>query len=253
MTRLTIVALVIGLVGCGQRDQRSAVAVAPAIEVENSIPDPQPGQTPDSKTVAPAQPPKPPEPPPVFEYPPDLTGKAIVKAVTPETPALTPTERFGTAPMPRTPPAKVLSPESTVKANYTPPPILFKKLSGVTIAPPQELVPFDLGRGADTIPAKPTLPIAAAITERVRDVNLPPTMPTLGRPLNERVSLDDPTSDFGNAAVVSPAVKVPLASAEFVKVALPDPFELGEQVKPKMPPAAEPGLSPATVNPQRVK
>ncbi len=253
MTRLTIVALVIGLIGCGQREQQSAVAVAPAIAIENSTSDPQPGQTPDPKTVTPSQPAKPPASQSVFEYPPDLTGKAIVKAVTPETPALTPTERFGISPKPRTPPAKLLSPETTVKANYTPPPIPPKKLSGVTIAPPQEQVPFDFGRGADAIPAKPTLPIAAAITERARDVNLPPTMPTLGRPLNERVSLDDPTSDFGNAAVVSPAVKVPLASAEFMKVALPDPFELGEQVKPKMPPAAEPGLSPATVNPQRVK
>jgi len=110
-----------------------------------------------------------------------------------------------------------------------------------------------LGRGADTVPARPSLPIAAVVTEKARDVNLPPSMPTLGRPFNERVSLDDPTSEFGNSAIVSPGVSVPLKSAEFVKVSLPDPFELGEQVKPKLSPTAEPGLSPVPVNPQRVK
>jgi hypothetical protein len=139
------------------------------------------------------------------------------------------------------------------KASYVPPPILTVKSTSVTVSPPQEKVPFDLGIGADMVPAKPTLPIAAVITERARDVNLPPSIPILGRPLNERASLDDPTSEFANAAIVSPGVNVPLKSSEFVKVTLPDPFELGEQVKPKVPPAAEPGLSPVSVNPQRVK
>jgi len=89
--------------------------------------------------------------------------------------------------------------------------------------------------------------------KRARDVNLPPAMPTLGRPAGDRVSLDDPTSDFANAAIVSPPVKVPLTPAGFLKVTLPDPFELGEQVKPKVPPAAEPGLTPVPANPRRIR
>jgi hypothetical protein len=78
-------------------------------------------------------------------------------------------------------------------------------------------------------------------------------MPILGRPFNERVSLEDPTSEFGNAAVVAPPVKTPLPAASFVKVSLPDPFELGEQVKPKVAAKDDPGLVPVVVNPQRVK
>jgi hypothetical protein len=260
MKRLITFALGFGLLGCGQREQQSAVVVAQTSTAEgsadatkNPIPDPQPGQTADTKRNADSQPLKPPEPSPGFEYPADLTGKAVVKAVAPETPALTPTERFGTAPKPRPVPAKITNPESIVKANYMPPPLLLAKSNGVAISPPREQVPFDLGRGADAIPTKPTLPIAAAITERARDVNLPPVMPILGRPLNDRVSIDDPTSEFANAAIVSPTVKVPLASAEFVKVDLPDPFELAEQVKTKVPPPAEPGLKPVVVDPQRVK
>jgi len=103
-------------------------------------------------------------------------------------------------------------------------------------------VAFSIGQ---TGPAQPPA--------RSRDVNRPPALPTLGRPLAERVSLDDPTAEFGHAAVVNPAVKVPLAPSAFLKVSLPDPFEYGEQVKPKLPPAAEPGLTPVPVDPPRVK
>lgn len=260
MKRLTLVILTLGLAGCGQRQQQSSAVEAPAappemvivgentsMAVKDPISDLRSDQNSDLKAAAT------PHLPPAFEYPADLTGQAVVKAVAPETPALTPAERFGTTPKPRTPPTKLLSPELTVKANYIPPPILPKKSAEVTIAPPQERVPFDLGRGADTIPAKPTLPIAAAITERARNVNLPPAMPILGRPQTERASLDDPTSDFANAAIVSAEVKGRLPSAEFLKVVIPDPFELGEQVKPKLPPAAEPGMMPVSVDPQRVK
>jgi hypothetical protein len=166
---------------------------------------------------------------------------------------LTPTEKFGAVPKPRTIPAKISNPEMLAKADYTLPQIPTVKPATMSISSPQEKVPFDLGRGANMVPAKPSLPIAAGISERARDVNLPPSMPTLGRPYNERVSLDDPTSEFANAAIVAPDVNVPLKSAEFVKVGLPDPFELGEQVKPKVSPASEPGLNPVPVNPQRVK
>jgi hypothetical protein len=255
MTRLLLTtALFIGLQGCGQREQQSTVVVVSSVATDDSntvqkitTADPQSGQNGTAPAVATAQPPT------TFEYPADLTGKAVVKAVAPETPALTPNERFGTAQKSRIAPTRILNPDAMAKADSALPHILSFKPNAVSIAPPPEKVPFDLGRGADTIPAKPSFPIAAVITEKARDVNLPPSMPTLGRPFNERVSVDDPTSELANAAIVAPDVNVPLKSAEFVKVGLPDPFELGEQVKPKVLPAAEPGLNPVPVNPQRVK
>ncbi len=114
-------------------------------------------------------------------------------------------------------------------------------------------MPVDFGAGADGAPAKPVLPVAVVETERARDVNLPPPAPVLGRPATDRVSLDDPTGEFGNAVVVAGAVKVPLAVSGFQKVAIPDPFELAEHVKPKVPATAEPSVQPVPVNPQRVK
>ena len=261
MTRLITITLSLAFAtGCGQREQASVadpssavvVVVDPSESVKDSTANPQAAQPPATPTPAP-QPPKRPETPSVFEYPPDLAGNVVVKAVAPAAPTLAPNERFGATPKPRTPPSKILSPEPTEKASYSPPPLLTAKSTGISITPPREHVPVDLGRGADIVPAKPSLPIAAAITERARDVNIPPAMPTLGRPLNDRVSLDDPTSEFANAAIVATPVNVPLGSAAFVKTTLPDPFELGEQVKPKVPPAAEPGLAPVQVNPERVK
>jgi hypothetical protein len=97
------------------------------------------------------------------------------------------------------------------------------------------------------------LPVAAVVTERARDVNLPPELPALGRPAPDRASLDDPTGEQGDAVVVAGRVKVPLAASGFLKVAVPDPFELGTQVRPKVPPAAEPSAVPVPVEPQRVK
>ena len=47
--------------------------------------------------------------------------------------------------------------------------------------------------------------------------------------------------------MVSPAFE----RAEFWRVVLPDPFELAAQVKPVVPPGADPGLTPVTVNPMR--
>ena len=246
------------LLGCSQQTPEQVganlnvvVAAEPVQPPKLEPPKLEPPKTPETPKL-PAPPVKPPEAPTVFEYPTDLAGKAVVKAVTP-TVFVPTTGKLGAGPLPRTVPAKVVNPEAADKARYVPPPITLAKPADVKLLPPAERVPVELGFGAGDVPAKPTFPIAAGITERARDVNLPPAMPTLGRPFNERVSLEDPTSDFGNASVIAPPVKVPVSRAGFLKVTLPDPFELGEQVKPKVPSAAEPGQVPIVVNPQRVK
>lgn len=255
MTRFTTLTAVILAAGCGQREQSAAVVVTPAVAAADTPATLKPLALPPIPVVPKpivAQPPKPVENPPGFEYPPDLGGKAVAKSVTPVIPTPT-TEKFGEKPIPRSAPARVLNPEPTVKASYTPPTLLSPAAGRVALSPPKEGIPADLGRGADLPPVRPPLPIAAGVTERARDVNLPPPLPILGRPFSERTSLDDPTSDFANAAIVMPAVTTSLPSAEFQKVSLPDPFELGVQVKPQVPPAAEPVLDPVPVNPARVK
>jgi hypothetical protein len=252
MIRSAAFVVALGLTSCSQSAEPPAQAAA---NINVAIKPEQPASAPQVPTKSSdAAQPKSPEMPTAFEYPADLGGKAVAKAVAPDRPALT-VDRTVPAPKSRILPAKLLHPDAITiaRANYALPPILPAKPAVVRLVAPPERVPVELGRGADEIPARPTFPIAAGITERARDVKLPPAMPTLGRPLTERVSLDDPTSELGNAGIVAPPVKVVVAPAAFLKVTLPDPFELGAQVKPKVPPAAEPGLAPVVVNPERVK
>lgn len=255
MTRIALFTFAIGAVGCSQQPAQEAradanVAVTPAA----------PQNPPAAAVVAPPQPaqpvaaeqPKPPEPPREFEYPADLGGKAVAGAVTPKAPPPPPSEaRAGAGPKPRRVPARVIDPDPIAKAVTALPPILPTQSGAVRPTDPAERVPVDLGVLANAVPARTTFPVTAGVTERARDVNLPPAMPVLGRPLNDRVSLDDPTAELAHAAVTAPVVKAQLNPAGFLKVSLPDPFELGEQVRPRVPPSAEPGLTPVAVNPQR--
>ncbi|MCE9568216.1 MAG: hypothetical protein K8U57_39955 [Planctomycetes bacterium] len=258
MITRTLVLGVFGLAGCSQNAEPAPTT--PPVAITAPVPTPAdrpPVAVPPSVTTQPVepiatQPPKPPEPPTVFDYPTDLGGKAVVKAVTPAIGKLLP-EKLGATPKPRVPPARLLDPDAIPKAEYVPPPILPTKPVEAKPTPPAERVPLDIGQLADAIPAKPTFPVAPGIADRARDVKLPPTMAILGRPFNERVSLEDPTAEFGNTGIVAPLVRVPVAQTGFLRVSLPDPFELGEQVKPRVPPASDPGLAPVVVNPQRVK
>jgi hypothetical protein len=228
------------LAGCSQ--QPSAHVDPPAVVV---APQPvaalAPGKTQPQPKAEPAA-------PQTFPFPPDLAGKAVEKAVTPKVGRPQPAERAGAKPLPRSVPAKLLDPEGVARARHAPAPLLPTKSAGPKPAAPKERLPLDLGAA---LPERPVLPVSAAVTPRARDVNLPPPAPVLGRQAPDRVSFDDPTTDFGHAEVISSSVKVPLAPSGFLKVSVPDPFELGAQVKPKVPASAEPSAAPVPVEPQR--
>jgi len=183
----------------------------------------------------------------------DLGGRALERAVAPDTPALEPIERFGVAPSPRNAMVSVIDPNLAPKATHLPLSPLPAGIVAIRPAPPTERVPTDLGAGASAVPAKPKLPVALVATKQSLDVNLPPPLPTLGRPVGDRVGFDDPTTDFSIAVITRPPVKAPYAPAPFLKLGIPNPFELVEQIKPTVSPADEPGLAPVPVNPRRVK
>ena len=211
--------------------------------------------TPGAITISPEPQPTPAQPSapiPAFVFPSDLTGQALPRVVAPQIPVKLPGASFGTEPQPRPVPAKILDPEVNSRTRYALPPILPAKSTAMKPAAPPEKVPINFGAGA-SVPPKPVLPVAAVVTERARDVNVPPPAPLLGRPPGDRVPFDDPTSELGNATIVAGGEKVPLGVSGFLRITLPDPFELGAQVKPNVPPAAEPSAAPVTINPQRVK
>ena len=96
MTRCTIFALLLGLVGCGQRE-RSLRKHGDEGGLVESV------ETPTIAAAAPVVCPMPREiepKPSFFEYPADLAGQAVAEAVTPPMPVHSATEKFGTSPKP---------------------------------------------------------------------------------------------------------------------------------------------------------
>jgi hypothetical protein len=237
--------LLTALAGCSQ--QPSHVESAQAADPPTVVVAPRPAAAqpkPKVETLPPA--------PTTFPFPADLAGKAVEKAVAPNVTRPLPAERAGSAPLPRAIPAKLLDPDPVARARYAPPPLLPAKSAVPKPVAPKERLPLDSGAGTP-LPEKPVLPVSAVVTPRARDVNLPPPAPALGRPASDRVPFDDPTNDFGNAEVVSGSVKVPLSPSSFLKASVPDPFELGAQVKPKVPASAEPSAAPVPLNPRRAR
>lgn len=240
--------LLAALAGCSQQPSAKVEAVRaadPAVVIApESVAALAPGKAPPQSRAEPA-------PPPTFPFPPDLAGKAVEKAVMPNVAKPLPAQRADAKPLPRAIPANLLDPDPVARARLVPPPLLPAKSTGLKPAAPKERLPLDFGTAA-VLPERPVLPVVAVVTPRARDANLPPPAPALGRPAADRVPFDDPTNDFGNAEVVSGSVKAPLAPSGFLKVAIPDPFELGAQVKPKVPASAEPSAAPVPLDPQRV-
>lgn len=252
MLRPILFAIVFAAIGCvrpsSEPDRGEAVVVAaPSAEPVIPVPEKSPSVAVQPEAA------KPVEPPPTFRYPPDLGGQALPRVVTPVGPPLPATSRLGQAQLVRTPPANVVDPQPPLGTAFKPSPVMLPRPAGLKPAAPPEKVPLDVGNRAEAVPAKPVLPEAPGVAAKGSDVNEPPKLPPQGRPQPDRASLDDPTADLGNAAIAGQSKTPLLAPSPFVKFGLPDPFELAAQVKPRVPPAAEPGQLPVPVNPERKK
>lgn len=248
-TPFIALATLVGLTaGCSRQSAPAAPNVAVAVESPPAAavtpPAPQNASPPGA---APAS-------PPAFTFPSDSTGRELPRVVTPQAPTPLPVERFGAAPSARTPPARVVDPDPIGKTRYTRPPVLPGKSAGLSLpATPAERVPLDLGIGAKVATTRPTLPESPGIAQKAPDLTIPPPLTPLARQVPDRAGVDDPTAEPGNAIIASQSPNWSLIQAAFLKVGLPDPFELADQVRPKVDPAAEPGLMPVPVNPQRPK
>ena len=220
----------------------------PAVQITPEPP-PEGGAKPEAQPPTPVA--VPPEPPPAFTFTPDLAGQALARTAAPSVPVKLAGEQFGTEPKPHATPAKYLDPDPIGPTRHALAPVRPTKLAPTRPAAPAEKPPLALGAGAGELPAAIVLPVVPVVTERARDVNIPPPPPMLGRQNTERVPFDDPTSEVGNAVVVSDPAPVPLGVSGFLKVAVPGPLEFGERVKPNVSPKAEPSPLPVEVNPQR--
>ena len=245
----------IGLASCG-----SPPTAEPAIEVAVAVPKvepkadaPQPAPKAETPVVA-VQPKKEEPPAPTsFPFPKDQAGKLLPNVVRPPMPALPAAEKFGAAPKPRIVPKRLIEPDALPKLVHSSPTLPSSKPTSAAPTAPPERVPLDLGFGAAAVPARPAFPNAPGIAIKAREVNQLPDLVPLARQVPDRAALDDPTLEQGNAVIATKSPLPVLGIAVFLKVVLPDPFELADHVKPKVPPTAEPSPAPVAVNPQRMK
>ncbi len=71
------------------------------------------------------------------------------------------------------------------------------------------------------------------------DVNRPPPLPMLGRPVSDRASLEDPTTDAAAAAATAATVPQRTNPVPFQRLSVPDPFENRGPVQLKETPAED--------------
>ena len=81
------------------------------------------------------------------------------------------------------------------------------------------------------------------------DVNQPVPLPVLARPAPDRAPLDDPTADASWTAAVAAAPPVRTAPVPFLRLNLPDPFELRDAIRLRHPPAEDPLPPPSAARP----
>ncbi len=80
------------------------------------------------------------------------------------------------------------------------------------------------------------------------DVNRPRELPVTAAPVPDRVPLGDPTLEASTRAVQSQVTLDRAAKAPFLRLSVPDPFELGKAIRLHSPPPES--TQPATREPR---
>ena len=228
-------------VGCGGSSDTVPEPPAPKIEVSVALPPPP-------KVEVPVAVPTPPIAEAVsFALPDDLGGKVVARTTGPTAPPA-PTLAATSQPRPRTsdidrgeiplPPTGMSVPGLPMRSAQQPRP-----------SPPTESLPTMLGGETMLVDAK--LPE----TPGVRAPAVPPPgaadVPATARQLPDRAPLGDPTVDLVGERVVATPLPSPEFRPWFVKFGVPDPFELAEQLKLKLPIQGELATTPVTVPPAK--
>ncbi len=233
------------ILGCNEPPKPNEDPVA---VVQPALPTvPTNGTTPIVKVQDP-QTPKPVEP--VAKLPEDLGGKAVQKSLMP---TLTmPAEVAG----PKAPKARVTDLDrgelpAAPTAWKVPSVPLLPKVKPAKPSIPPERAPADLGHasaenlGAVKFAEKPLVRAEAPVNAGATDV------PALARQIVERSPVEDPTAEISASKLIETIFPYPVGPLPFVKVTIPDPFELAEQLKGKLPRETEFGTAPSVVPPEK--
>jgi hypothetical protein len=169
-----------------------------------------------------------------YRFPDDDAGKILARVLPPQPPApLAPPPPAG--PLERSLPGFIVDPALPSPVNALTParaPQPPRVVPRPTALP--ERVPADLAQIEADKPERIELPVGALTRLETPDVKQPAALPVLARPSPDRASLEDPTTEFTAASIISDRLPLRTNAAPFVKVTVPDPFEYAGQVKIKV-------------------
>jgi hypothetical protein len=237
--RMLAVVSGLGAVGCGPSPPAEPCPETPALVVPKADAggSGQPADTKPTTTPDPDKSTKPADPPP--GRPSDTGGKAVARALRApsplpaDPPRVTPPKPYASAldrgefPLPKVRPRAFVPTDP--KAGGTKPsvPAERNQPADVTGTLPE-------GKAAD----RPLLKMPSTPNPGAADV------PANAWRQGDRASLDDPTVDLSAMRVIETALPVATGVLPFVRVSIPDPFDLTEQLKGKLGKDTELGTGP---------
>ncbi len=234
--RLLVPVVAAGAVGCGGSPPHTEPAtLAPVIAAPPVTDDLRP---PDP--VSPTQPTTPTKPAdPLVSLPSDTGGKAVAKAM------------FVPPPLPAEPPAvtKPKAYSSALDRGELPLPPVTMKPFGPTEPKGNSAKPSPPAERHLPDPAVTTLPEGRPADRPLAKAPAPPNagaadVPQNGWRQNDRASLDDPTTDLSAGRVIETPLPTTMVQLPFLRMSIPNPFELSEQLKGKLGKDVELGAGP---------
>jgi hypothetical protein len=185
-----------------------------------------------------------PDEPTEFRFPNDVAGKLLSKQLTPDVTKPLPEsplrQRRAPAPKHLEDPELPLTPVASVPPTMPEPghkPVLPRLVTAEALSGLLEVA----------LPQAQPMVVGDRVRQPSADVNQPPHLPILARPLPDRASLNDATTDASAAAVVGATIPTRVIVVPFQRQALPDPYE---NRRPLRLPVPDESATPVTASPR---
>lgn len=166
-------------------------------------------------------------------YAEDAGGKMLAELLRPSDPP--PLQPTGPVASPRqfAPPRSLERPELPLPSSQASLPRLPLVLNPAPLRPRSlpEATPFSTHRNDPEPPRHERLLAGGRVRLPSPDVNQPIPLPTLAQPVTDRAPLDDPTGESSTRAALAAVPPLRSEPAPFVRMPLPDPFELQQTVR----------------------
>lgn len=177
-----------------------------------------------------------------FPFPDDPGGKLLGELLRPSEAVTASGANISSGPRPLPPPSSIDRPNPPLPLVQAPLPQPQLKLPAPPLWPRSlpEDAPLTAYRAAPIVPQKPYLAGGAAVRIESPDVNQPVPLPILAQPVPDRASLDDATEFASKEAALAAAPPVRSTPTPFLRLSLPDPFELAQTVRLPKAPAEDP-------------